>query len=42
VTEEQKKEINILHDLSDGWEKVRDKTILLLKQLIKDEQQKGA
>lgn len=42
VTEDQKREINILHDLSDGWEKVRDKTILLLKQLIKDEQQKGA
>ncbi len=30
VTEEQKREINILHDLSEGWEAVRDKTIKLL------------
>lgn len=33
VTEEQKKEINILHDLSEGWEKIRDKTIQLLETL---------
>jgi hypothetical protein len=30
VTDEQRKEINILHDLSDGWEDVRDKTIKLI------------
>lgn len=33
VTEAQKKEINILHDLSDGWEAIRDKTIEILKKL---------
>lgn len=33
VTSEQKREINILHDLSEGWEAVRDKTIDILKQL---------
>lgn len=33
VTEEQKREINILHDLSDGWENIRDKTIKLLENL---------
>lgn len=30
VTDEQKKEINILHDLSEGWEEIRDKTKYLL------------
>ena len=33
VTEEQKREINILHDLSKGWEEIRDKTITLLNSL---------
>jgi hypothetical protein len=33
VTEEQRKEINILHDLSHGWEEIKDKTINLLKNL---------
>lgn len=33
VTPEQKQEINILHDLSEGWETIRDKTINLLKNL---------
>ena len=33
VTEEQKREINILHDLAEGWEKIRDKTIKLLETL---------
>lgn len=33
VTEEQKQEINTLHDLSDGWEIVRDKTIELVQSL---------
>lgn len=33
VTDEQKKEINILHDLSDGWENIRNKTIKLLKTI---------
>jgi hypothetical protein len=33
VTNEQKKEINILHDLSEGWEEIRDKTINLLSTL---------
>jgi hypothetical protein len=33
VTEEQKKEINILHDLSDGWEQIRDKAIKLLNNI---------
>ena len=33
VTEERKKEINILHDLAEGWEKIRDKTIQLLETL---------
>lgn len=33
VTEEQKREINILHDLSEGWEEIRDKTIQLLETL---------
>ena len=33
VTEEQKKEINILHDLTPGWEVVVLKTVNLLAQL---------
>ena len=33
VTPEQKADINTLHDLSYGWEKVRDKTIKLLDAL---------
>lgn len=33
VTEEQKREINILHDLEEGWEAVRDKTIELVRSL---------
>lgn len=33
VTEEQRKEINILHDLSDGWEQLRDKACMLLDTL---------
>lgn len=33
VTDEQKREINILHDLSEGWEKIRDKTIQLLNNI---------
>jgi hypothetical protein len=33
VTPEQRAEINTLHDLSEGWEKVRDKTIELVKNL---------
>ena len=33
VTEEQKREINILHDLAEGWEDIRDKTIKLLETL---------
>lgn len=33
VTTEQKREINILHDLSDGWEEIKDKTINLLANL---------
>jgi hypothetical protein len=33
VSEEQKKEINILHELSKDWEIVRDKTIKLLENL---------
>lgn len=33
VTPEQRIEINTLHDLSEGWEKVRDKTIEILKKL---------
>lgn len=33
VTPEQHAEINMLHDLSDGWEAVRDKTIELIKNL---------
>ena len=33
VTEEQHKEINILHDLSEGWEEIKDKTIKLLTNL---------
>lgn len=34
VTNQQRLEINILHDLSEGWENVRDKTIKLLKELL--------
>lgn len=37
VTEDQRKEINILHDLSEGWEAIRDKTIKLLEDLCKIE-----
>lgn len=37
VNETQKKEINILHDLEDGWESVRDKTIQLLNELQQNE-----
>jgi hypothetical protein len=33
VSEEQRKKINILHDLSEGWELVRDKTIKLVNTL---------
>jgi hypothetical protein len=33
VTEEQKREINILHDLSEGWEEIRDKTIILIDRV---------
>ena len=33
VTSEQKQEINILHDLAEGWEQVRDKTIDILNNL---------
>lgn len=33
VTDEQKREINILHNLSEGWEKIRDKTIQLLNNI---------
>ena len=33
VTEEQKREINILHGLAEGWEEIRDKTIKLLETL---------
>jgi hypothetical protein len=33
VTQEQREEINRLHDLSEGWECVRDKTIELIKSL---------
>ena len=33
VTEEQRREINILHDLAEGWEEVRNKTIKLLNAL---------
>jgi hypothetical protein len=30
VSDEQKKEINILHQLANGWEAIRDKTITLI------------
>lgn len=33
ISEEQKKEINILHDLTEGWEQYRDKTLQLLNEL---------
>ena len=33
VTEEQKREINILHDVTDGWEEIKEKTIQLLNNL---------
>lgn len=33
VTEEQKNEINVLHDLVEGWEQLRDKVIQLLATL---------
>lgn len=33
VTEEQRREINILHDLEEGWEVVKDKTIQLVQSL---------
>lgn len=33
LTEEQKIEINILHDLSDGWEKIKLKTINILNSI---------
>lgn len=33
VTPEQRQEINILHDLSEGWEKIRGKTIDLVQKL---------
>jgi hypothetical protein len=32
VTTEQRKEINILHDLAEGWEQLRDKTIALIEE----------
>ena len=31
VSSEQKLEINILHDLADGWEKIKNKTIQLIQ-----------
>ena len=37
VTEQQQKEINTLHDLTEGWEIVRDKTVSLLKDLCTTE-----
>lgn len=33
ISKEQKNEINILHDLSDGWESLRDKTIEIINNL---------
>lgn len=33
VTDQQKQEINTLHDLAEGWEAVRDKTIELIQSL---------
>jgi hypothetical protein len=33
VDSRQREEINILHDLSEGWETIRDKTISLLTNL---------
>ena len=33
VSEEQKKEINILHDLTEGWDEIRDKTIQIVNSL---------
>lgn len=32
VSSKQREEINILHDLSEGWEQFRDKTITLIKE----------
>lgn len=34
LTPEQKREINILHDIADGWEEIRDKTIELIHTLV--------
>ena len=34
VTDQQRQEINMLHDLSDGWESIRDKTAKLLETLL--------
>ena len=31
VSPEQKLEINILHDLTDGWEEIKNKTIQLIQ-----------
>ena len=31
VSSEQKLEINILHDLADGWEEIKNKTIQLIQ-----------
>lgn len=33
VTDEQRREINILHDLGEGWEIARDKTIDLVQKV---------
>lgn len=33
LTEHQRKEINILHDLTNGWEKIKEKTINLVLTL---------
>lgn len=33
LTDEQKKEINILHDLTEGWKDIRNKTIQLVRNI---------
>jgi hypothetical protein len=33
VTEAERKDINALHDLTKGWEKIKDKTIKLINKL---------
>lgn len=37
VSENQKQELNILHDLSEGWELISIKTLLLLNELLVEE-----